>query len=371
MLTRRELAKRFSLVAAGIALGGEAAYSQRRKLKGRDLSNVVLLNGNENPDGPPPESIEAMSHVLSRCGRYHDDDMDRLADAIAKCEGVETDQLLIGSGSSEILHAAVAAYASPKVPLITGSPSYELPVDMSTAYGFPVIKIALTPNDYAADVRKMVAAAEKARGGLIYVVNPNNPTSSITKKADVDWLINNLPPNTMALIDEAYIHFSTDPNLVSAMPFVRQKNNVIVCKTFSKIYGMAGLRAGYGCANKDVIAKLAVFRNNTIAVPAMAAARVALGLPNMVSERQQKFAKIRTDICQWLDAKGYKFIQPHGNFMMIEVHRESSLVASEMLDRGVAVGRPFPPYDTLLRVTIGSDTDMAKFKEVFPQVVKV
>ena len=103
----------------------------------------------------------------------------------------------------------------------------------------------------------------------------------------------------------------------------------------------------------------------------MAAARVALGLPNMVPERQQKFAKIRTDICQWLDAKGYKFIPPHGNFMMIEVHRESSLVASDMLDRGVAVGRPFPPYDTLLRVTIGSETDMAKFKEVFQQVVKV
>jgi histidinol-phosphate aminotransferase len=370
MLTRRELAKRFSLVAAGIAFGGEAAYSQRRKLKGRDLSNVVLLNGNENPDGPPPESIEAMSRVLSRSGRYHDEDMDRLGEAIAKTEGIDTEQLLIGSGSSEILHAAVAAYASPKVPLITGSPSYELPVDMSTAYGFPVIKVPLT-SDQAADVRKMVAAAEKARGGLIYVVNPNNPTSSITKKADIDWLIANLPPNTMALIDEAYIHFSTDPNLVSAMPYVRTKNNVIVCKTFSKIYGMAGLRAGYGCANKDVIAKLAVFRNNSIAVPAMHAARVALGLPNMVSERQQKFAKIRADVCQWLDAKGYKFIPPHGNFMMIEVHRDSRLVQDAMLDLGVAVGRPFPPYDTMLRVTIGSDSDMAKFKEVFPQVVKV
>jgi len=371
MLTRRELAKRFSLVAAGIALGGEAAYAQRRKLKGRDLSKIVLLNGNENPDGPPPESIEAMSRVLTRCGRYHDDDMDQLGEAIAASEQIQTDQLLIASGSSEILHCAVAAFTSPTVPLITGSPSYELPVDMATAYGFPVIKIPLTSGDYAADVRKMVAAAEKAKGGLIYVVNPNNPTSTITKKADIAWLVANLPPKTIAMIDEAYIHFSTDPQLVSAMPYVKQKDNVLVTKTFSKIYGMAGLRAGYGCANPAVISKLAVFRNNTIAVPAMHAARVALGLPNMVPERQQKLAKIRADVCQWLDARGYRFIQPHANFMMIEVKRDVVAVASEMLDRGVAVGRAFPPMDTSLRVSIGSETEMAKFKEVFPQVVKV
>ena len=371
MLTRRELAKRFSLVAAGIAFGGEAAYSQRRKLKGLDLSKVVLINGNENPDGPPPESVEAMSQVLTRCGRYHDEDMDRLAEAIANSEQIKTNQLLIGSGSSEILHAAVAAFMSPTVPLITTLPSYELPVDMGTAYGFPVIKIPMLP-DYAADVRKMVAAAEKARGGLIYVVNPNNPTSSITKKADIDWLVANLPPNTIALIDEAYIHFSTDPQLVSAMPYVRQnKNNVVVAKTFSKIYGMAGLRAGYGCASPALITKMAVFRNNTIAVPAMHAARVALGLPTMVQERQQKLARIRADVCQWLDGHGYKFIQPHANFVMIEVKRDVVEVAGEMLERGVAVGRPFPPMNTMLRVTIGSESDMAKFKEAFAQVVKV
>lgn len=232
------------------------------------------------------------------------------------------------------------------------------------------MKIPLT-QDYAADVRKMVAAAEKAKGGLIYVVNPNNPTSTITKKADVDWLVANLPANTLAMIDEAYIHFSTDPQLVSAMPYVRQKNNVLVCKTFSKIYGMAGLRAGYGCASSDVINKLAQFRNNNIAVPAMYAARTALGLPEMVPQRQQKLAKIRADVCSWLDASGYRFIQPHANFMMIEVKRDVAEVATQMLDHGVAVGRAFPPMNTMLRVSIGSEAEMAKFKEAFPQVVKV
>jgi len=368
MLTRRDIGRRFGLVAAGLAIGGEAAYAQRRT-GGRDLSRLVLLNANENPDGPPQSSIDAMTQVLARSGRYHDEDTEQLGAAIAAGEQLQPEQVLVGCGSSEILHCAVDAFTSPAIPLITTLPSYELPVDMASAQKHPVIKVPMTP-DYAADVRKMAAEAEKAKGGLIYVVNPNNPTSSITKKDDIEWLVANLPANTIALIDEAYIHFSTSPDLATATPYVRQGKNVLVARTFSKIYGMAGLRVGYGCARADLIQKMSVFRNNTIAVPSAHAAKVALASKTLVPERREKLAKIRTDLCKWLDANRYRFIQPHANFLMIDVKRDVRGVIGEMMDRGVAVGRPFPPLNQMLRVTIGTDADMAKFREAFAQVVK-
>jgi histidinol-phosphate aminotransferase len=369
MLTRRDLGRRFSLVAAGLAVGGEAAYAQRRAMHGRDLSQVVLLNANENPDGPPQISIDAMSRVLARSGRYHDEDTDQLTAAIASEEQLHPDQVLVGCGSSEILHCAVDAFTSPALPLITTLPSYELPVDMASALGYPVIKLPMTA-DYAADVRKMVAEAEKAKGGLIYVVNPNNPTSSITKKDDIAWLVANLPANTIALIDEAYIHFSTSSDLASALPYIRAGKNVLVARTFSKIFGMAGLRIGYGCARADLIQKMGVFRNNTIAVPSAHAAKAALGSPTLVSERRAKLAKIRTDLTNWLDGNRYRFIPPHANFAMIDVKRDVRGVIGELMDRNVAVGRPFPPLNQMLRVTIGSEADMTRFKEAFAQVVR-
>jgi histidinol-phosphate aminotransferase len=369
MLSRRDLARRFGVVAASIAIGGEAAFAQRSGVHPKDRSQLVLLNANENPEGPPQISIDAMTKALPRGGRYHDEDTESLTSAIAASEHLQAEQVLAASGSSEILHCAVDAFTSPTLPLITTLPSYEQPVEIAAAHGNPVIKVPMTP-EWAADVRKMVAEAEKARGGFIYVVNPNNPTSSITKKADIAWLVANLPPNTVALIDEAYIHFSTSPELASSIPYVQQGKNVIVARTFSKIYGMAGLRIGFGCARPDLIRKMSVYRNNIVPVPSVQAAKVALASPTLVPERREKFVKIRSEVCNWLDANRYKFIPPHGNFLMIDVKRDVRGVIAEMLDRGVAVGRPFPPLNQMLRVTIGTDADMAKFREVFPQVVK-
>jgi histidinol-phosphate aminotransferase len=369
MLSRRDLGRQFGVLAASIAIGGEAAFAKRAVVHGKEKSPLIFLDANENPDGPPQISIDAMSKVLSRGGRYHDEDTDALTAAMAASERLQPDHVLAVSGSSEILHCAVDAFTSASVPLITTLPSYEQPVELAAAHGYPVVKVPMT-SDWAADVRKMVAEAEKARGGLIYVVNPNNPTSSITKKADIAWLVANLPPNTIALIDEAYIHFSTSPDLASAIPYVQQGKNVLVARTFSKIYGMAGLRVGFGCARPDLIQKMAVYRNNVVPVPSVHAAKAALASPTLVAERREKFGKIRSDICGWLDQNGYKFIPPHANFMMIDVKRDVRGVITEMHERGIAVGRPFPPLNHMLRVTLGTDAEMAKFKEVFAQVVK-
>src|SRR5579871_6265872 len=292
MLSRRDLGRRFGVVAASLAIGGEAAFAQRSGVHAKDMGKLVLLNANENPDGPPQISIDAMTKALPRGGRYHDEDTESLTAAMAASEHLQADQVLAASGSSEILHCAVDAFTSPTVPLITTLPSYEQPVELAAAHGYPVIKVPMTP-EWGADVRKMVAEAEKARGGFIYVVNPNNPTSSITKKADIAWLIANLPANTIAMIDEAYIHYSTSPDLASSIPYVQQGKNVIVARTFSKIYGMAGLRIGFGCARPDLIRKMSPYRNNIVPVPSTHAARVALASPTLVTERRERLGKIR------------------------------------------------------------------------------
>ena len=369
MLTRRDLSKRFALAAAGLAMGGEAAYAQRRVLKGMDLTKLVLLNGNENPDGPPMVSIEAMMRTLTQTGRYHDELMEKLTTAIAEHEGVTSNQIMLGSGSSEVLHCAVCAFTSPTRPLITALPSYELPVDLAGAYGYPVVRIPHL-EDWSADVRKMAAAAERAKGGLIYLVNPNNPTSSITKKGDIAWLIDNLPPNTVVLVDEAYIHFSSDPELASALPHVRNGKNLVVTKTFSKIFGMAGLRAGYSATTPELTAKLNAFRNGSISVTAAYAAIAALAEPAFIAQRRERFGKIRSDVCSWLDANNYRFIRPHANFVMIDARRDIKQVGPAMLEKGIAVGRPFPPLNNMVRVTIGTETEMAKFEDAFLSVMK-
>ena len=371
MLTRRDLARNFSVIAAGLALGGEAAYAQRRKVKGHDPVEVVLLNANENPDGPPASAIEAMSKILAKTGRYHDEDNDQFSAMVAKSEGLKTEQVLIGCGSSEILHCAVDAFTSPTKPLITSAPAYELPVDMATAQGHPVIKLPMTAQ-YGADVRRMVAEADKIKGSLIYLVNPNNPTSSITPKADIAWLIDNLPANTVALIDEAYIHFANPSQIASAIPYINHKKNVVVARTFSKIFGMAGLRVGYGLGRPELISKMSVFRNNVISLTGVYAAKAAIAeAGTLVPERRAKFDGVRSDLCAWLDGHKIGFIPPSANFVMIDVKRDVRTVIPAMMDRGVAVGRPFPPMNNFLRVTIGSESDMARFKQEFAKVMNV
>ncbi|MBV8819725.1 MAG: aminotransferase class I/II-fold pyridoxal phosphate-dependent enzyme [Acidobacteriaceae bacterium] len=364
MFTRRTLAKNLGVIAAGIACGGEAAYAERSRIGKQE---IVLLNANENPDGPPGVSVQAMTRVLAKGGRYHDEDNDQFSEILAKAEGLKAENALLGSGSSEILHCAVDAFTSATRPLITSAPAYELPVDIATAEGHPVLKLPMTP-EYAADVHALVREAEKAQGGLIYLVNPNNPTSTITRNEDVAWLIDNLPPNTVALIDEAYIHFTSAAR--SAIPSISKGKPVVVARTFSKIYGMAGLRVGYALSRADLISKMAVYRNNVLSLPGVFAAKAAFAeAATLIPQRRARFDKIRSQLCGWLDAHRYTFIPPHANFVMIDVKRDVRQVIPAMAERGIAVGRPFPPMDHFLRVTIGNEFDMARFEEEFVKVV--
>ncbi len=371
MLTRRGFAAQLGIGAAAARLLPEMAYAQRAAVNVSDLpKDMVWLNANENPAGPPAVSLTAMREVLPTSGRYHYQEFRDIYSTIAKSEDLAANQIVTGCGSSEVLHTSVDVFTSATRPLISVSPAYEGPIELARVLGRPVILTKLR-EDYTADVHKLAEEADKAHGGLIYVCNPNNPTAAITTAKEIDWLVNNLPANTTLLVDEAYIHFGESPDLKTALPYVRQGKDVIVTRTYSKIYGMAGLRVGFAAARPDIIERLTPLRMNVISIVSARAVTAALGdQQNLLRERRTALAHTRRELCAWLTERKIKFIEPHANFMMIDTGRNAREFIEKMPKMGVAVGRPFPPLDSMLRVTIGTDPEMAKFRDVFWKVYK-
>jgi histidinol-phosphate aminotransferase len=369
MLTRRTFAAHIGLGAAAVRMLPEMAYAQREAIRARDLpADIVWLNANENPAGPPPASLAAMRETLPTSGRYHFQELGDVYAAVAKSEDLEPRQIIVAAGSSEVLHCAIDTFTSPTRPLITITPTFEGPLEVAHALGRPVVLTPLLP-DYSADVHKLVEEAGKAQGGLIYLCNPNNPTSAITTRKDLDWLIGNLPANTFLVVDEAYIHFGETPDLESALPYVRQGKDVIVTRTFSKIYGMAGLRVGFGAARPDLMERMTPLRMGPISIVSARAVVAALAdRQNILPQRRASVARTRRELCDWLRERKLGFIEPHANFIMIDVGRKAREFADAMPRLGVAPGRPFPPLDNLLRVTIGTDAEMVKFRDVFWKV---
>jgi histidinol-phosphate aminotransferase len=363
MFSRRAFA---GMIAAGLT---EAAFAQRASVPGAAPSDTVWINGNEFPEGPPQASIDAMARVIGESNRYHYQEFPAFYAKLAASEGLTADQILVGAGSSEVLHAAVEAFTSPTIPLIYPVPTYEAAPELAKYKGHAVVEMPLD-SKMAPDVRRLAAAAEKAGGGLIYIVNPNNPTSTITSSDDIAWLAANLPKNTYILVDEAYLHYATSPEASSSFRYVKEGKNVIVARTFSKIYGMAGLRVGYIAGTPELIKRMEPYRNNVISFVSARAVTAALDLgPKMLEERKAKIVHTRNELCAWMSEKKYKFIPPQANFVMIETGRDAKVMQAALLAKGVAIGRPFPPLNTMIRVSIGTDAEMVKFRKAFTDVM--
>jgi histidinol-phosphate aminotransferase len=369
MISRRGFGKTLGSLAMASAIGGEAAFAQRGAVHLDAPPGTIWLNANEHPDGPPAASLTQMASAMQSSGRYHYQEFPDFYATVARSENFEASQMLIGAGSSEILHNAVEVFTSPTRPLIVPDPTFEFPAELAKAAGHPVVSVPLR-KDYAADVKRLAEEADKAKGGLIYLCNPNNPTASITPKEDIAWLVANLHRDAILLVDEAYLHFADSPKAESALGYVRQGKNVIVARTFSKIYGMAGLRIGSAYSTPELIAKMTPYRNNVIAYVSARAVLAALADPTIVPQRRQKMAATRNALCAWLKENKLSYIETHANFMMIDVGRPAPTVIAKMLAKGVAIGRPFPTYPNMIRTTIGSDQDMAAFRKAFLGVLQ-
>ena len=372
MLSRRSFTR---AIAAGwlsgtAGLWSEAALAQRALVEGELPEDMVWLNANENPEGPPQVSLAAMQEVMPTAWRYHYQEFRDFYRRVAGSVGLSSSEVYVGQGSSEVLQVAVAAFGSASRPLITMEPTFELPMGVAGTFGIPVVRVPLT-SGYYADVKKLAEEAGKAGGGLIYICNPNNPTAAVTPKTDIAWLVSNLPANTILLVDEAYIHFAETPEIESALRYVREGKDVIVARTFSKIYGMAGLRVGFGCARQELMSRMWPYRSGVISIVSARAVMAALNDAQAIEEgRRKRFAAVRNELCAWLRGKGLEYIEPHANFLMIDVGRDVREFSPQMARLGVAVGRPFPPLTNMLRVSIGAESDMARFRSAFERVYK-
>jgi len=363
-MTRRQLG------LAAIPIFTEAALAQRAAVPGAIPPGTVFLNANENPEGPPQEAIDAMIKVLPSSGRYHYQEYQEFYAIVAESEGMAPEQLLIGSGSSEVLQAAVHAFTSPTRPMVQVYPTYESVAGVVEALKRKVVRVPLTAA-HTADVKALVEAAASENAGFIYLCNPNNPTSTVTPKKEIEWLINNLPGDTVLLLDEAYIHFAETPEMESGFKYIKAEKNVVVARSYSKIWGMAGLRAGAAYGRPDLMKRMEPFRNNVISIVAVRALLGGLSAANrIVPERRARYNGIRRNVCEWLASKDVKYIEPHANFMMIDMGRDARPLLPQMIARAVAPGRHFPPMTNYMRVSIGTASDMEKFKQAFWEVYK-
>ena len=334
---------------------------------------MVRLSSNENPYGPSPRALKAMTDAFGITWRYPDEHADLLTEALAKADGVSRDQILLGDGSGEILKLCAAAFTGPDTanedgggPLVVADPTFEAILHHASVAGASVTKIPLTPA-FGHDLPKMMAAA---RGGLVYICNPNNPTASITPRNEMREFIEKTPRQTIILVDEAYHHYVDSRDYETVIPLIKDHPNLLVARTFSKIYGMAGLRCGYCVGQKETINRMRPHQSwDSVNVLALAAAIASLDDPDQVAQGRRRNRETKAFLATELNAMGYKQIPSQANFVMIDVKRPVPPLIQALKERHVQVGRLFPTLPNHLRLTIGKKTEMESFLSAFRQVM--
>jgi histidinol-phosphate aminotransferase len=326
---------------------------------------AVVIDANENPLGPCDAARKAIVDMAPQGGRYSYWLHEEFVKTFTAMEGLKPEYLRVFPGSSEPLHFYVLSYTSPARSYVTADPGYEAGMRAAKISGARVVKTPLT-GTYAHDIKAMLAAAPDA--GLFYVCTPNNPTGTMTPHADIEQLLAAKPKGSVVLVDEAYIHFSDG---VSALDLVKADQDVIVLRTFSKIYGMAGIRCGMAIARPDLLAKLESFSGwSAMPITAMAAATASLKHEHLLSERKQLNAGIRQKTFDWLTSQGHAYVPSHSNCFMLDAKRPAKEVIAAMAARNVYIGREWPVWPTHVRITVGTQPEMEAFQEAFQAVMK-
>ena len=364
--SRRDLGRIAAMISAGAALPfyNEPALAQLSAIRGPLPADAVKIDANENPLGPCTEAREGIAKIIPQGGRYLYNETDVMRDTLAEQEGLKSTYVHAYAGSSAPLHQAVLAFTGPDKPFVTADPGYESGENAAKFIGAKVIRVPLTKT-YAHDVKAMAAASPNA--GLIYICNPNNPTGTTTPKSQIEWLVANKPKGTVVMIDEAYMHFAGEP---FCSDLVAQDKDVVILRTFSKIYGMAGLRAGAVLARPDLQTKVSGFSSGAMPITAMVAGTASLKNKTVVKERRKIIGDIRNDMFAWMDKHNFKYVPSVSNKFMVDVHRPGGEVREALIKQDhVYIGRVWPSWPTHVRVTIGTREEMERFKAAFLKVM--
>jgi histidinol-phosphate aminotransferase len=362
VLTRRQFA---STLGAGIGAALVEAPLGARRAEAAPAAaaapaDAVLLNSNENPYGPAATALDAMTKAESVAARYPDAAEERLTRTIAELHGVPPEQVVLGCGSGEVLQMADMAFLGPGKKVVVAEPTFEAVLGYARVTKAEPVKVPLTA-DYRHDLARMAAACD-AGTGLVYVCNPNNPTGTIVTKDEMTLFLERVPRTVAVVVDEAYHHFVDDPKYASAFEWLPRTPNVVVVRTFSKVYGMAGMRLGYAVASReyaDALRAHAAWSNANAAV--LAAAQTSLAESDHVPRQRSINRDTRDWLCRELERDGRRYIPSHANFVMIDVGGDVKPLIDAFAARRILVGRKFPSLPNWLRVSMGTRKEMEAF----------
>jgi histidinol-phosphate aminotransferase len=368
-LTRRSLARLVGAAAGASLLEAPRVAALAAPAKAPAAApGPIRLSANENPYGPCAPALDALARSGAAASRYPGALLSETREAIARLHGVSSDQIVLGCGSSDVLRMADAAFLAPGRKLVAAEPTFEAVLGYAKVTRTEPIRVPLTA-DFRHDLPAMAAACD-ASTGLVYVCNPNNPTGTIVSARDLESFLGRVPPTSVVLVDEAYHHFVEDPAYKSALELAKGRENVVVARTFSKIYGMAGMRLGYGVGSPARIAEMERYASwDNANQAALAMALASLADASAVPETRRRLNETRGWLCAELERDRRRYIPSHANFVMIEVGGDVAGVGETFRSRDIQVGRKFASMPNWLRVSIGTREQTAAFLAALRQIV--
>ena len=328
----------------------------------RDRNDALTrLNSNENPYGPSSQVTEAIRAAVGNANRYARVEYPSLIEQVANVNHVKPEQVLLGCGSTEILRMAAFAFLSSAKTLIQGSPTFEAIEHYARAVDSQVISVSLTPK-FSHDLDGMLVHA-KSSSGLIYICNPNNPTASLTPRKDLEDFIDRLPSSMLVVIDEAYHHYAGESGMyASFIEHPLADKRVIVTRTFSKVYSLAGLRLGYAVASPETVQQMQRFATqDSINAIITRAASAALADSQALTESVQRNENDRQEFFNQAMARSVKPIDSHANFVMMNTFHPADDVIAHFRSNRILIGRRFSPMDTYIRISLGRPEEMQAF----------
>jgi histidinol-phosphate aminotransferase len=334
-----------------------------------DYDRTAKLHYNENPYGPPESVLKAMNRAFKYANRYGYPDGDIVGE-IAKHHGVKPQHVLLGAGSGEILDVAGSAFASNGKQVVGVEPSYSFVYSHVASVNGKAITLPLTA-DYRQDIDALIRATRKHYRdvGFVYLCNPNNPTGRIVTKQEIRQLLDGIPEDIPVLIDEAYHHFVEDSAYATSIPYVLEGRPVIVTRTFSKIAALAGMRLGYAIAQPELIARMTPYVSDSISAVVKWGGVAALKDTEAQARVKQVTLDLRKRTTSELVSLGYSVIPSEANFFMVHLKRPVRPVIADFQKKDILVGRPFPPMNEHLRVSVGTADEMRRFMVAFKEIM--
>lgn len=330
--------------------------------------STIQLNANENPYGPCPAALAAITHSEGIACRYPFAARERVVDAVAKLHHLQPKNVVLGCGSTQILDLCDFAFLRPDRKLVTAEPTFEAVLSYRKNLEARAVKVPLAA-DFRLDLGKMAEACDESTG-LVYVCNPNNPTGTIVYEKELRGFLGRVSPKTVVLVDEAYVHFVEDRRYGSVAGWIDEYPNLVMTRTFSKVYGMAGMRLGYAVAQPPLIARLQELVSFASANSAVLAAGLAsLNDPKVVPHNRRRLNDARRWLVEEMKKDGRRIIPSEANFMMIYLGRDVVPVGEAFKKRGILVGRKFPSMGKWLRVSIGKPEEMKAFVAALREIV--